>query len=289
MNDTIEFAFITKYINSSYFNYEEIRAYSDKKLDKYIQQTHNRYKIEATSWGYDKNNFWILRLYASLKMLLSSTVFYSHYEFSQEQKIYLSLPYLEYYGLISSCRALLLLSSDKEDFSIIFSATHSNIIKSTTQLLKSIDIELSNRFYKHITSLKENRERFSYHLPTKKIVDENINETFNDSIDFSRLIAELTQLNSEILEKNINNESDSQYFVFGNIQDIEDEIFKYFNSEEDFYRLGYISRKVKKPINIHLLATEGLTEDFLGNYMEEYAEENQLGALHNLQLIFPFD
>lgn len=194
MSNTTEFAFITKYIDSSNFNYEEIRAYSDKKLDKYIQQTHNRFKVEATNWNYDKNNLWILRLYASLKMLLSSTVFYSHYEFSEEQKIYLSLPYLEYYGLISSCRALLLLSSDKEDFSIIFSATHSNIITLTTQLLKSIDIELSNRFSKHIIDLKENRERFSYHLPTKKIVDEDINETLNDSIDFSRLIAELTQL-----------------------------------------------------------------------------------------------
>jgi len=289
MNENTNFTYIKKYIESSYFNYDEISAYSDKKIDKYIQKTHNRFKIEATDWNYDKNNFWVLRLYASLKMLLSSTVFYSHYEFSEEQKTYLSLPYHEYYGLISSCRALLLLSSDKEEFSIIFSATHSNIIKSTTQLLQSIDINLANKFDKHITSLKENRERFSYHLPTKKILNEDIEKTFNDSIGFSRIIAELTQLNSEILEKNVDTESDNQYFVFGNIQAFDKDIFQYFNSDEDYHRLGYIVRKVKRPINIHLLATEGLTEDFLGNYMEEYTEENQLGALHNLQLIFPFD
>jgi hypothetical protein len=287
--NNIKFTFIKKYIDSSYFNYEKIRNYNDKKLDKYIQQTHDRFKCEATNWNYNKNNLWILRLYASLKMLLSSTVFYSNYEFSQEHKIYLSLPYLEYYGLISSCRALLLLNSNKEDFSIIFSATHNNIINSITQLLKSIDIELSIRFQEHIIDLKENRERFSYHLPTKKIFNEDINETFNNSIYFSKLIAELVQLNSEILENNVDTESDSKYFIFWNIPKIEDKIFKYFNSKEDFYRLSYIARKVKKPINIHLLATEGLTEDFLGNYIEEYAEENQLGALHNLQLIFPFD
>ena len=283
------FLFIEKYIESSYFKYDDLLNFSEKKLDKYIQQTHNRFKREATDWSFEKNNFWILRLYSSLKMLLSTTVFYSNYEFSEEKKIFLSLPYLEYYGLISSCRALLLLSSDKEEFSKIFSATHSNIITSITKLLESIDLELSKNFDKHINSLKENRERFSYHLPTRKIIDDDIQQTFLDSLYFSRIIGELAQLNSEILENNIDKESDSKFFIFGNIESIDIEIIKYFNSSEDYYRLGYIARKVKRPINLHLLATEGLTEDFLANYMEEYQEENQLSALHNLQLIFPFD
>lgn len=285
----LNFQFIEKYIESSHFNYGELLKFSERKLDKYIQQTHNRFKRESMNWSFEKNNFWILRLYASLKMLLSATVFYSNYEFSEEKKIFLLLPYLEYYGLINSCKALLLLSSDKEEFSIIFSATHSNIISSITKLLESIDLELSTKFNKHINNLKENRERFSYHLPTRKITDNDIQETFLDSLYFSRIIGKLAQLNSEILEKNIDKESDSKFFIFGNIEEIDNEIIKYFNSSEDFYRLGYIARKVKRPINLHLLATEGLTEDFLANYMEEYQEENQLSALHNLQLIFPFD
>lgn len=284
-----DYSFIAKYVESSYFKYDELLNFSEKKLDKYIQKTHNRFKKEARDWSFEKNNFWILRTYSSLKMLLSATVFYSNYEFSEEKKIFLSLPYLEYYGLISSCRALLLLSSDKEEFAIIFSATHSSIISSVTKLLESIDLDLSIKFNKHINYLKENREKFSYHLPTRKITDDDIQQTFLDSLYFSRIIAELSQLNSEILEKNIDKESSSKFFIFGNIEKIDIEIFKYFDSSEDYYRLGYIARKVKRPINIHLLATEGLTEDFLANFMEEYAEENQLGALHNLQLIFPFD
>ncbi len=285
----LNFQFIEKYIESSYFNYHELLNFSENKLDTYIQQTHNRFKKEAIDWSFEKNNFWILRLYASLKMLLSATIFYSNYEFSKEKKIYLSLPYLEYYGLINSCRALLLLSSGKDKFSIIFSATHKNIINSTTKLLESIDLKLSIKFNKHINYLKENRERFSYHLPTRKIIDDNIQETFLDSLYFSRIIGELAQLNSEIIEKNIDKESDNKFFIFGDIEKIDIEIIKYFNSSEDFYRLKYIARKVKRPVNLHLLATEGLTEDFLANYMEEYQEENQLSALHNLQLIFPFD
>jgi len=281
--------FINKYISSSSFTYNELTSFDHRKLNTYIQNTHLKYTNEAKEWNIEKNNFWILRLYASLKMLLSSTLFYSNYEFSKEKKIYIALPYFEYYGLVSSCRALLLLSSDKDVFSTIFSATHRDIIKSTTQLLTSIDTKLSEEFNQHINSLKDRRERFSYHIPTKKIITDDVDITYESSLNYSRLLAEMAQLNSEVLQKTVTTDKNREHFIFGNVQEIDDEIFKYFDSDEDYYRLGYIARKVKKPISIHQLATEGLTEDFLGNYMEEYAEENNLSPLHNLQLIFPFD
>ena len=73
---------------------------------------------------------------------------------------------------------------------------------------------------------------------------------------------------------------DSQY--------IKEDVQKYFDSLEDFNRLRYIARKMYMPHNLFVMCTEGLVEDFLGNFMDEYTEENNLGCLHNLQLIFPF-
>ncbi len=274
---------IERYIESHYYRYEHINKYSPKKLNKYIQKTQDKFVAESREWTIKKNSIWLLRLYASIKMMLSSTVLYSHYEFSENKQLYLSMPYYEYYGLLNCCRALTLSRPEKDEFETVFKAPHSTIINLTVETLKSIDNNLANEFEKHINLLKDRREMFSYNFPTKKIEEEMT--TFYDTLEYSKLICEIAQLNSLILEESKKNNSDS--FVLDS-QYIKEDVQKYFDSLEDFNRLRYIARKMYMPHNLFVMCTEGLVEDFLGNFMDEYTEENNLGCLHNLQLIFPF-
>lgn len=278
---------MTNSVGYDYFDYCKIDEFDKNNINLFKQSRVRFFDKEMLSWDAKKHSTWMLRLYASIKMLLSSTVMFTSYEFSLEKNIYLSLPYFEYYALLHSCRAFLFVCHDELDFDKLFNMTHSKIINVTANYLKSINVEYSENFAFHLKELKQKREKYSYQLPTSSVITSDSEESYRDSLDYARLLGELSQLSSAVMSNSYKTNSSSKLFKF-DLNDVSDFIKKYFDSSEDWCRLIYMTRKMNYPSDILCLSTEGLTEDFIGNFLEEYLNDNELSPLHNLQLIYPF-
>jgi hypothetical protein len=107
---------------------------------------------------------------------------------------------------------------------------------------------------------------------------------------YCRLLAELTQMNSELLEVSFEKHtSDVPFSIRENAvrQFVSTEIEgRSFTDYEDVRRLIYLMQKHPRPTSVKALLTDGHVEDFFGAWIGESESEMNFNPDDNLAVIF---
>lgn len=260
-------ALVRRILGSTY-EYRELDSYFEEHdLAKYKSNFSKRAISLAKKWNQELNSEWIVRHYLAVKMILSSTLIYNSLEYSESRNVQISEPYLRYYTLLCACRAVVFTSMDNPwlDGKIV-TLPHSKILSATENCLKSISKKEGSRVANQLGTAKANRELFSYAFPSNGDGNKYKKITTQDTESIATLLLEIAQMNSEILEKSI-----LKYAPDFDSHILEEYFFKAveydnngdsFVDDEDYYRMGYISRKQPFPHSLYLTLSEGMVDDF---------------------------
>jgi len=272
-----------------FYSFRELEnRLNEKKCERTHQKLSSRCALITKSWNSEVNSEWLCRYYFSAKMILSATLNLNAIEYAREKNLRIVIPYLRYYALLSLARGVVYtLPECKWNNGKIFQSTHSNTKKRTATYLASFDKSLSKSFECVFSKLKAERELISYRAPSNG--DAHFSD--NDRMDWLFMfLAELIQLNSEIMEASIlkNSSNSSHKFLPEYIEKlslIKIEGLTFFD-KEDAYRLDYLRRKCSTPVNVQQIMTEGHVEDFFGAWSPENELEDLFDPDINWQKIF---
>lgn len=247
----------------------------ENKLVSVCGDISKQYSTLTKNWSVELNSEWTCRIYLATKMILNATVIIKQAEFAEEKNLRITIPYLEYYAVLSLLRAVVFtLPSQKWDKGRLVEISHSKSINLAVDWIARFNQETAALVKHTCFLLKAQRELISYKAPASG--DNNLGEEY-DVVGISTLLAEVAQFNSELLEasvaKNTNPdhhkvlESDVHNVCHVNIGDFS------FSDNKDYHRMGYVMRKQPYPFNIANFMTEGQTEDFIGAWDAEDYED----------------
>ncbi|KLU63340.1 hypothetical protein CEB3_c02640 [Peptococcaceae bacterium CEB3] len=278
------------------FEYLEIQdRFTEAEISSACNRLRQRYALHTKSWSNETNTEWVLRTYLAVKMVFSSSVMLTSLEYAMEKNLRIVEPYLLYYSILNTCRALILTAPDEKwDDGKLFSSSHNKIINLTVDYIVKINKDIGHEIKVLLERSKVYRELFSYKFPASGIrrLDATFVVEFEKAVSMARLFCELAQFNSEIFQASHNRNVDKKC-------DLDDRIlptgYEYhgegrsFVDDEDFYRIGYIYRKRPYPTNLLWTMTEGMVEDFFGAWCSELEENNDdiYDPDKNWTIIFP--
>jgi len=265
-------------------------VFTESEIIKYCQRIKEKFNLITLAWSCELSQEWVLRNYMSVKLILSSTLMLNSLEYSIAKNVRIVEPYLTYYCLHNTSRALLLTMPTEvwHDGKLARSA-HSRVINVVADAIGLFSRSVGDSIRALLSKAKDYRELFSYRFPASGIegllVDERV--TIEECQRYSRIMCEIAQLHSEILQVSLENnvkeihQLDINFFrSFIN----REYMYKLFDSE-DSYRLGYICRKIGQPINLYWMITDGLIEDFYGAW---YPSDEMLSdSIDELDLFNP--
>jgi hypothetical protein len=278
------------------FPYSQLEKwFTQSEIARYCQNFRRQVAIVTKQWDKQKNAEWVARHYLSIKMILSASVMISSAEYSRTKNIRITEPYLYYYSVLSCCRALIYtLPRIHWKSASIIGMTHQKILNINIDTIKVISRNRENYIKDFFNFMKSMRELFSYKFPALGLRALNRYEYYEIEtiIKICSLLCELAQLHSELMQDSISRnvkgdfeleEADLklcfEYDINGN---------KYID-QDDWYRINYMTRKMKMPYNLHWMMTEGLVEDFFGAWIpdEEEGETDAYNADDYWSLIYP--
>ncbi|WP_078596412.1 hypothetical protein [Evansella clarkii] len=279
----------------------EIHNFTTGQLTDFAERQ-KRFAAQITkNWDNERKAEWITRNYLSLKMILSSTLLLNSAEYAIEKNLMVVEPYLLYYSLLNTSRALLFSDPAMEwNRGKMIRLPHSKVINQTYDLIRIIAPEQGREIKSLLENVRGLRELFSYRFPSngvKGVFYQSSEVNIDEVISACRLLTELAQFNSEILqlscEKNCNVKVEisskdleigfiyEDYLTSTNIEKPESII-----DEEDWYRLEYFIRKRMEPVNLLWTAREGLVEDFFYSWdLEENNSEGKFDPGRNWGLL----
>ncbi|PHC05708.1 hypothetical protein COF04_03790 [Bacillus toyonensis] len=270
------------------FEYLEIDCFSENQLLKYTERQRQFSAKITKNWDKDKKVEWLIRNYLSLKMILSSTLLLNSAEFAKESNLRVVEPYLLYYSLLNTGRALLFADPSVEwNTGALIRLSHNRVISRVFEGIRIISPKEGERIKFFLEEAKGQRELFSYRFPSNgvySIKHQSSDIDFEETLNTCRLLTELAQFNSEIFqiscEKNINEMINLKDFDLSEGFIYKDYVKTSYDNDsdsvidhEDYYRLSYFIRKKLDPVNIFWTAREGLVEDFFGAWT--LAEEDR--------------
>jgi hypothetical protein len=274
-----------------FYDFKELQhVFKESICKENVSSLTQQYSRITKGWSVDTNSEWICRIYFAAKMVLNSTLQLMNLEFAKDKNLRIVIPYLKYYAALSSCRSVVLtLPNVLWEYGKIFEMTHSKTINITFDYLANYDKKFSEDLKRKVLLLKAGRELIAYRAPSSG--DFGLDYDF-DVESLCRILVELAQFNSELLESSILKNASQEKFEFKfeyidqlsriKIGDID------FRDREDRYRLDYLRRKWPVPPNIRHIMTEGHTEDFFGAWdpEEESNEAFSTGSPCDWQAIF---
>lgn len=281
-----------KEIADDYFEYLNIDIqFTEKEISKNVESLRKEFAKLTKNWNAELNSQWVARDYIAVKMILSSSILLSSVEFANEKNLRIVEPYLIYYSLLNCSRAVVLTNPFNEwNNGEIFTMTHQKTINVVGDIITKYNKEIGKKTKEFIDWAREYREIFSYKFPANGLTEHHLK--LDDTIEICKLLCEIAQLQSKVLENSINKNVRTEFSLDWNILSIG---YKYgeknfkFIDREDGYRLDYITRKQKRPYSLHLTMTEGMVEDFFGSWYPE--DDTNLDEVFNpdanWQIIFP--
>lgn len=284
------------YLSNWYVEDEEIQKFQDATYREFVKLCKNEDGIiEMNSL---LNSEWMLRTYCASKMIMAATLLLNSAEYSIEKNLLITVPYLQYYAMFCAARAFLYVCPyrNTSDIPNLMVTSHEKVLNTTYNEIKNhLNKKLAEKIEKMLFTLKGQRELFSYKFPAtglQELVD------YEDVVTYCAILAELTELESEQIEKvykkKILSNSNGDWMILD--EDIMKYTFTYFiNSEknkvlevvdwDDFYR---VARHCKYPQAIISTITEGMAEDFFGAWAKnEDDTEDIFNPDDNWQRIFP--
>ena len=275
-----------------YFNYNELEFHFETaQIEKNANRLQEKFSKLTKNWDDLDNSRWVVRDYLAIKMILASSVLLTSAEYSKEKNLRIVEPYLIYYSLLCCSRAVVFTSPYHEwNDGELFQMTHKKTINVVGEIVskygKAVGIEIKN----YIDWAREYREIFSYKFPANGLTEHHL--SIQKTIDFCKLLCEVAQFQSKVLENSISKNAPGPYELDQNVLSVG---FRYgkdnfrFIDSEDGYRLNYITRKQKRPFSLHLTMTEGMVEDFFGAWYPE--DDSNLEEVYNpdsdWRVIFP--
>lgn len=268
-------------------------VFEEHELKKTAESLRKRFAIQTKAWNADLHTQWAIRHYLSIKMILSASVMLTSLDYSYNNNIRIVEPYLTYYSLLNTARALIFTLPDVEwNDGTIISLSHETIINLTFDAINKINNNKAKQVKEELRKAKIFRELFSYRFPSEglKQFDEEMSN-FQEVVSLCTLFCEIAQFNSEILQKSykknvryefeFNEQILSRGFVF------ESKDFSIIDFA-DYHRIGYIDRKMKKPFNLLWMMTEGMVEDFFGAWCSsKESDKNMYNPDENWRIIYP--
>ncbi|MBT2614439.1 MULTISPECIES: hypothetical protein [unclassified Bacillus (in: firmicutes)] len=267
------------------------KHFSEDALRRYAERQKQKAVTISKNWSKEKQVEWILRNYLSLKMTLASTMLLNSAVFSNENNLQIVVPYLYYYSLLNTSRALLFSNPFIEwKQGGLISSTHQNTVNQVYNELRALSDDVADSIKKLLLSTKGYRELYSYRFPAngleryssngESVIKEEV------AINNARLLTEIAQFNSEIMQvtgdKHIqetfeltNKDLEEGYKYKGYLVD-ENEKPVDLRDGEDWYRLTYfVRKKIYTPTNLLWIAREGLIEDFFGAWTHDRFEDDE--------------
>lgn len=284
---------------------EQVKKFSEDNYNRFLKLCKD--ETEQLCMTSIKNSEWIFRSYSAAKMIMAATLLLNNAKYCISKNVMAPTPYLLYYAALSSARAFLYASpyEKTDNLDKLVTATHSKVLKLVPDIIKNhFSREIGNKIESFLNYLRSQRELFSYKFPATGIRDKI---KFDETVNVCGLLAELTELSlykiQEVFEKKfLNNHVDGNQTVYEWMSfdvDIIKNLFEYntvkitgkeicWVDEEDYYRVGYIERKVKYPTSLISTITEGMTEDFFGAwYNHKENNEDEFNPDIDWNLIFP--
>lgn len=262
-SESLELDIIRKHSGSHYVEPEfvELYSFSEKQIQKYCEWVKEQYTAIVKTWDVEKNTFWTAKYYLATKFLYMTNLLAESLDYSKENNLKITIPYLIYYSLLTASRSLIY-TSPIDNLPLDEKRTHENIINVTADIIAKISKDESNAYKDTINTAKENRELYSYKFPASGL--SLINDNSDKVSKQIKLIKELAILNSQILDVKLNKIKDKSVFeidgtcnsVFYNLFEFNDKL-----DNDDYYNSGYIARKIKRPQPLNFMISEGIEED----------------------------
>lgn len=227
-------------------------------------------------WDNEKNAEWISRIYFAAKMILSSSVMAQSLEFASAKNLRSVISYLDYYTVLNTLRAIILTNPHTAwENGALLATTHTKTINVAMAIVSQFDKSTAEKASRHITHLKAFRELISYRAPSS---GDAFQKPDIDVIGFSRLCAEIAQMQSELIEVSILKNAKGTFTLsdeaIQRICHVEIDGISFFD-REDSYRMGYLQRKYPLPTNILHIMSEGHVEDFFGSWCSKSENEDE--------------
>jgi len=265
---------------------------NNEAIEKYCKSFRERIRKVKTAPGSLEE--WLVRTYSATKLLLGATVMLSSAEYVGRKGVRMAEPYLLYYALFNTSRSAVLMIPEQgwNSGSLLDSVTHVTVINVTTDLLRRISVTTSEAYSALAQNALAARELFSYKFPAQGLKGKGISvPDLDEVVECCMLIAELVQLMSECVETEFAplaqpNGDFGEYPLR--------RLFEYkgrygeVNDDDDYYRLGYMLRRIGAPVSIVSTATDGLVEDFFHSWDFGNEEDTDSYWPDEWQLIFPF-
>ena len=248
-----------------YYDFRQLtEAFDETRCSVRAAQLSEQFSEQLRSWSDESNSEWICRNYLAGKMVLAATVQLTSRDFARGHNLRVVDAYLAYYALLSLSRAVVLtLPNVPWNGGQIVRLSHKKLRNLTVDALRYFDQCFSGEVGKIIDRARAARELISYWHPSS---GEDGIEHSARLIAICRLLAEVAQFNSEILESCCHKkkafgfkllecyvEMLSGTELHGNV----------FIDDEDAYRLDYLARKYPLPCNLKHVLTEGHVDSFM--------------------------
>ena len=262
----------------------------ERKLTTVANRVVAQYALLTQNWSRERNSEWSCRTYFTTKMILNATVLLNSLEFARRSGLRAANPYFEYYAALSLLRGLVYtIPTEEWNSGELMAISHTRAINVAFDWLAKFDKGLAAEMKKTALQLKAQRELIAYKAPASG--DRNLGANY-DLDDFLTILAEVAEFNSELLEGSITKNADPSSFEvldedIHQIANVEVEGFA-FSDDEDYWRLGYVQRKTKRPYHLALFMHPSQSEDFIGAWDgdEDAGEAFSNGSPSNWQAIF---
>lgn len=271
-----------------WYEFKSLPRHTDESdVAKRSQELLNQFSTLTKSWGSDQNSEWVVRIFYAAKMVLASSVMAQSLRFATDRNLRSVHSYLSYYTVMHSLRAILFTSphvmwNDGE----ILKATHSKTINIACDAISHFNKDLSIRVKESVLHLKAFRELISYRAPSS---GDNFPKPEFDIYEYSRLFLEIAQLQSELLEVSLINNSAVSFDLDQEFTQLVYEIESdgvIFHDAQDWHRIGYLARKHPFPTNILHIMSEGHVDDFFGSWCAHDDLKNSFDPDEDKMILF---
>ena len=275
---------------SWYYDFVELpRLFDEDSIQRVGSSLSTRYAGLTRAWTPELNSEWAVRHYFAAKLIMAATIALNSLEFAEGHNLRLVAPYLRYYAVLYALRAVVLTIPESQwNDGALLQISHATAINSGANHVCSFDRAVGKQLELDVRRLKAERELISYRAPSEG--DWNTLAESERAIEMCRLLAEIAQFDSELLEASVDKKADASMFVLQasvlepvRTVEIDGMVFKDY---EDAYRLDYLSRKHPWPANLRHTITEGHVDDFFGAWLSDSDEPGMFNPDESIRLIF---
>ena len=199
-------------IKNDYFEYNLLYStFGKNTIESRINNLRPSFVEIAKSFNIKFNTQWIIRTYLASKMILASSVLLTSAQYAKHKNLKIVEPYLLYYPLLSCARSVIFTNPYIEWNDDLPSMPHSKTINIIGDIVAKYDKKKGEEIKNFIDWAREYREIFSYKFPANGLTEHLVK--FDQVVTICRLLCELAQLQSAILESSITKHVTQKYEI----------------------------------------------------------------------------